>query len=42
MTTLTFTLTPALTYLLISHWLARQVAHWAERGCVRLWEESNR
>lgn len=42
MTALAFTLTPALTYLLIGNWLARQVALWAERDCVRLWEESDR
>jgi hypothetical protein len=42
MTATLVTLTPALAYLLIGHWLARQVAHWAEQGCVRLWEESNR
>jgi hypothetical protein len=42
MTAAIVTLTPALTYLLIGHWLARCVALWAERGCVRLWEESNR
>jgi cob(I)alamin adenosyltransferase len=42
MTTALVTLTPALTYLLIGHWLARQVARWAERGCVRLWEECDR
>jgi hypothetical protein len=40
-TTTLVTLTPALTYLLIGHWLARRVALWSERGCVRLWEEKD-